>query len=204
MPGLTAEDVEVVIQQVVDHMYVLVTHPALEDVQVQAVANLIWACGRLQTPIGQTELEAMLRALTHPRLLGDANALDTIQVFEGLAQLHSNSGWEPKMSPQLWQSLLGDEVLGKLLFNRILGFFGSDIADTLLCVVTLVKAGDLQLGVAQQSVMRLLQRVAPDKLKYVKAQNVDDILRACAALGLTTDDMEWFCTSGKKASPTVS
>jgi hypothetical protein len=111
VPGVPRPEVEAAVQQLGEQIRLLVTHPLLEGVKGQDVANVLWACAKLRINPGDAALDSLLQAMARPALLEPAVAQEVVNSLWAGSELQQECGWQPKVDQRVWQRLLGEQQL---------------------------------------------------------------------------------------------
>jgi hypothetical protein len=68
---MSQAEVAAAVQQLCNHMRVLVLHPRLEEViQPQDISNVLWGCAKLRMHPGNAAINSLLQAMSRPAMLG--------------------------------------------------------------------------------------------------------------------------------------
>jgi hypothetical protein len=95
-------------------MRLAATHPLLQGVQPQTIANTLWACAKLRINPGDAALNSLLQAMARPAMLEVAVAQDTSNALWAVSELQQRCDWQPQVQLRVWQRLLGEQQLDSL------------------------------------------------------------------------------------------
>lgn len=102
VPGIPRADVEALLQQLMQRMYVLSMHPQLEGVDPQNISNIFWACAKLRINPGSAALDAMLKAMARPQMLEAAAPQTFSNSLWAVSELQQQCSWQPQVDQRVW------------------------------------------------------------------------------------------------------
>jgi hypothetical protein len=191
VPGVPRADLEAAVVQIGGCMRVLVTHPLLEGVDAQGVANVLWACAKLRINPGDAVLNSMLQAMARPALLETAVAQHLSNALWAVSELQRHCSWQPQVQQRVWERLLGEQQLRRIADK---GDRPQALANTLLALAHLsfpaaaaaaaAVAPTISNKFAQECVLQLMQGELAQQVSLFNAQDLGNSMWACAKLNV--------------------
>ncbi|KAF6263978.1 hypothetical protein COO60DRAFT_1663389 [Scenedesmus sp. NREL 46B-D3] len=114
VPGVPRAEVEAAVKQLAAHMRIIVTHPLLEGVNAQHVANTLWAFAKLRINPSKAALNSLLQALARPALLESASTQQLSNSLWAAAEVRQQCGWQPGVGQRVWERLFGEQQIRSL------------------------------------------------------------------------------------------
>lgn len=187
VPGMSMGQVRQALTSIMEHAYVLSTHPSLDGIAPQGIGNMLWGCGSLGVYPGDRELTALVHALLRQQLSEAATVVDWCNIVYALGQLQLVHTLQGAIDQHTWGKVLSDKLLGKLSNS-----YPQAVANTLLamsCLATTTSTEPaIDLLTAQHCAMLLLQgRVSADLASW-NSQNLSNSLYAYAKLQLQCEE----------------
>jgi hypothetical protein len=202
VPGVSKAEVAAAVRELGACMRLCVTHPPLEGVVPQAVANTLWACAKLRISPGDAALNSMLQAMARPAMLDLGNAQDLANSLWAVSELQQRVGWQPRVQQQVWVHLLAAGALGRVADQGL----PNQVSNALIAVArlstataaaaatdTVVAAHTISSELAQEATVLLVtgkvaQQLQAGHVGLWKPQDISNIMWACGKLGIFAAD----------------